>query len=110
MADALKVLSYEGVIGIDQIPGIGAQWQDLADSGHSLIINLSRVETIDLTFIQLLLSAKQTLQEKSLSLQVANLVSTSVLEAFVFCGIIAHSRLSGRELDAAIDRFLGERG
>jgi anti-anti-sigma regulatory factor len=108
MSDALKVLSYEGTLGIEQASGLQSTWKSLLESGHSLIINLSRVDDVDLSFIQLVLSAKTSAAKAGLNLQVANLVSLAVLDGFVGAGLIPHNRFTGRELDAAIDRFLND--
>jgi anti-anti-sigma regulatory factor len=108
MADALKVLSYEGSLGIEQASSLQSAWRFLLESGHSLIINLSRVDDVDLSFIQLVLSAKSSAAKAGLSLQVANLVSPAVLDGFVVAGLIPHKRITGRELDMAIDRFLND--
>ncbi len=110
MADSLKVLSYEGVLGIEKAENLSSIWKSLILEGYSLIINLSRVEAVDLSIIQLLISAKISAGHLGLSVQIANLISPAALTVFVLCGLVAPGDLNGRDLDNAIDAFISRNG
>lgn len=104
MSEHLKVLTFEGILGIERAEEMKAQLLAVMVPDNSLIINLSRVEWIDLSILQILVSAKKTALENQISLQFSKQISESVLTAFRSCGISPNN--GGTDLDRIIEDYL----
>ena len=106
MSENLKVLTFEGILGIERAEEMKAQLLALLVPDNCLIINLSRVEWIDLSILQLLISAKKTALSKKISLQFSKQISEPVLAAFRSCGISRDVGPNNNNLDQIIEDYL----
>jgi len=103
MVDALKVLSFDGALGIKDAMSIKEKVTDLISKGFNIIVNLSGATSIDLACIQVLLAAAHLASSRQLSLQIANQVAEEVLYSFYICGISKIQLVNGKELNRAIE-------
>ena len=102
----LKVVTYEGILGIEQADGIKSQLTALIGQGATIVVNLSRVEWIDLSVIQIVISAKKSAMANRLDLTFTNLVSDPVLKAFHTAGISPNNQLTGQDLSVVLADFI----
>lgn len=101
--DELKVLNFEGGLGIQNVGAFAEKLKDLLAQKCNIIVNLSNIDALDLSCIQVLLAAKKTAQGAMLTIQLANQISQEAAFAFYVCGISKSPDLSGKEISKILD-------
>lgn len=106
MAEHLKVVNLEGCLGIDQAAAIKQQFIDSLAGCSGLVVNLARAESLDLSALQVILSAHKSALRQALTFNYAHQLSPAAAQAFYLGGVMPSAEFSGRDLGDAVAAFL----
>lgn len=104
MPETLEVVGLEGALGIEHAETTRSRLKELLSKNKSVRVNLSKVESIDLSIVQVLIAAKKTARQKGLKVMIENQMSPGVIRAFWLSGMV--NRLDSKDIDHAIDEHL----
>jgi anti-anti-sigma regulatory factor len=105
VAGSLKVIGLEGGCTIQRASQIKDQLETALASSGKILVNLSRVESIDVTFIQLLYAAKREAAHREVELHLTGTVAEEVAERFVTAGLCSDALTDAREIEEQLLDF-----
>jgi anti-anti-sigma regulatory factor len=85
-AESIKILSYDGTVGIEKAKDIKNDIIEMLDKYKIVTVNMSRIQTIDLAFIQILYAARREAGTRKKEFHISGTLSEPVKDAFLVGG------------------------
>ncbi len=104
--NVLKVVTVEGSVGIGSCQILKNRILSVFGEADHVILNCECAADVDLSFVQLVLSAKQSAAKLGKKIQLAENVSLSVRKALTLSGIIPYEKMSSKEIELSFDQFV----
>jgi anti-anti-sigma regulatory factor len=105
MSDNTKVLSLEGSMTVDRCEDVKKQITDLLGTHGQVILNLNRVERIDLAFVQVMYAAKREAEELGKELHLHGSLQKEVSDTFLYAGLTREGCMDARVLESHLIEF-----
>ncbi len=108
MADneSMKVVNLEGSLGIDKAHSIKDEITAAVDKNKKVMINLSHVEYIDLSIIQLLYAARSYAEKEKKELHLTGNLQDEVRDSFLIGGFCRQATNDASKLEKELIDFL----
>ena len=98
----ISLFYLEGNLGIESVAKLRDELISLMTRSPQIILNLSRLESVDIPIIQLLLAAFREAKERRIGLHLTGKVSERLCEQLVVCGICRRPPDSAKQLEQQI--------
>ncbi|MFP4382972.1 MAG: STAS domain-containing protein [Spirochaetia bacterium] len=85
-AESIKILSYDGSVGIERAVKIKNDIMEMFKDHKIVTVNMSRIQKIDLSFIQILYAARREAGIRKKEFHISGTLSESVKDAFLVGG------------------------
>ncbi|TVR87993.1 MAG: STAS domain-containing protein [Spirochaetaceae bacterium] len=99
MSENIKVLSPEGVVGIESCNDLRVQLLQAFDTADPVLLNFAHIERIDLSFVQLLYAGVREARIRGIGFRFNGEVSKEVGEYLVTGGFCKEVPAQARELE-----------
>ena len=99
MSENIKVISPEGVVGIDSCNDIRVQLLQAFDTANPVILNFAHIERVDLSFVQLLYAAVREARIRGIAFRMNGAVSAELGAYLVAGGFCTAAPQDARELE-----------
>ena len=97
-------LSFDGPLGIEQAAETLKALKTAIAKAKPIIVDLSRVQSLDLSVLQIIVAAKKTAQKKSIPFEIGSRMSPEVVRAFWLSGLV--SRVDKGDVNKTIEEQL----
>jgi anti-anti-sigma regulatory factor len=104
-SESLKVLNLEGNMGVERAAELKKELRTYLDSTKKLIIDLSRLKTADLSFLQLLYAVKLQAVNEGKELTFTGEISDKLGEVLISSGFCTEVPEDGKDLEFALVNF-----
>ena len=75
-----KVVKWKGSLGIEQAESLKSELLEAFDKNKNVLLDLSKVEDVDTTTIQLILAAKKEAEKKGINFKVDKNIPNAAVE------------------------------
>ena len=106
MAGDIKIVNCEGGCGIAESADLKNRIFALLSESFNVILNMSAVQALDLSCIQVILAAKKYAMAHELTVVIGNQISREAVFAFMVAGLVKSPDTSGKEVNRIVDAAL----
>jgi anti-anti-sigma regulatory factor len=99
MSENIKVLSPEGVVGIESCNDLRVQLLQAFDTADTVLLNFGHIERVDLSFVQVIYAAVREARIRGIGFRLNGEVSKEVGEYLVAGGFCKEAPTQARELE-----------
>jgi anti-anti-sigma factor len=104
--ESMKVINLEGSLGIHKAHSIKEEITEAVEKNKKVMINLSHVESIDLSIIQLLYAARRYAEKKKRELHLTGNLQDEVRDSFLIGGFCKQATSDATKLEKELIDFI----
>ena len=105
MKDSIRIINIEGQAGIGQVQGLAEEIGNVLKETEKLVINIGRLESADLSIIQILYAARREAKKQGKEVHLNGKLSLEFRERLVRGGFCSEAPEEANELEEVLIDF-----